>query len=102
MNRRGLSLIEVLVLVALASVLLLPLLSLSSRNVEDHQEQAERAVAQNLCMDMVERFKRYGAERGVPAAEQMFAPVELDEEETTLFDKVYLQHFAALGSEPRP
>lgn len=115
MTRRGMSVIEVLMLITIASGLLVPLLTLSSRNVEDHQDQMERALAQGLCLDVLERFKRYKAfwplpgdpgQPGVsdagPPMEEMFGPVELRPGWTTLFDRVYLENMVALGMQPKP
>lgn len=115
MTRRGVSVIEILILVTIASALLVPLLTLSSRNVEDHQEQLERSLAQGLCLDMVERFKHYKeiwplpGQQGEPPLsipgpplDEMFGPVELQPNKGTLFDLVYLQHMKALGMRPQP
>lgn len=115
MRRRGVSVIEILILVTVASGLLVPLLTLSSRNVEDHQEQLERSLAQGLCLDMVERFKRYKPIWSLPGSpgeppfniagpplDEMFGPVELQSGKGTLFDLVYLEHMKALGMRPQP
>jgi hypothetical protein len=106
--RRAVSIVEVLVLIVIASGLLIPLLTLSGRNVEDHQDQLERALAQGLCLDMLERFKRFkpywtfpGAEGGGPL-DEMFGPVELKTGQATLFDFVYLENMRALGMKPQP
>jgi type II secretory pathway pseudopilin PulG len=115
MSRRGISMIEILVLITIASGLLVPLLTLSGRNVEDHQDQMERTMAQGLCLDVLERFKKYkaywplpgaAAQPGVsdagPPMEEMFGPVELRPGMATLFDRVYLENMVALGMEPKP
>jgi hypothetical protein len=113
--KRGLGLVELLMMVALAAVLLIPLLTLSLKNVEDPQDLLERSVVQNLCLDMVERFKAYkpfwplpgtapkppSKTPGAPVTE-MFLPVELDLSKFTLFDKVYVDQLKALGITPKP
>lgn len=115
MTRRGVSIIEVLVLIALASGVLVPLLTLSSRNVDDQQDQLERSLAQGLCLDMMERFKRYKPVWPLPGSagdppfnipgppiDEMFGPVELQAGKATLFDLVYLENMKALGMRPQP
>ena len=114
-TRLAVTMIEVLVLVMIAAAVLLPMLTLSSRNVEDHRDLLERSLAQGLCLDMVERFKRYKSHwqmPGTPAQppagaagpplDEMFCPLELRPGKATLFDRVYLEHMAALGMSPRP
>lgn len=66
MRRRGISMIEVVVLVALAACLMLPVLELSGRNAQDPQEMLERQAATALCMDACERLKTYSLSRPVP------------------------------------
>ena len=115
MTRRGFALMEILVILALAATMLLPVLNLSSRNVEDHQDMLERQLAQGLCLDMLERFKRYkpiwplpgssrkqagGAEP--PPIEELFGPVETNLADMSLFDKAYLEQLHALGISPKP
>jgi prepilin-type N-terminal cleavage/methylation domain-containing protein len=115
MGRHAFTLLEVIVAVALVAVLALPLLQLSSRNVEDHQDVLERSIGQGLCLDMVERFKKYKpmwplpgaparspARAAGPSLSQLFCPVELDPARTTLFDTVYLDLLGSLGMSPRP
>jgi hypothetical protein len=101
-KKRGFSLIETVVLLGTASALLVPLLTLSSRNAADRQDQLERALAQSLCLDMVERFKRYkpywpmpGHLSG-PPLEEMFGPIQTAESEGSLFDSAYLNHMASV------
>ena len=113
--KRGVSVIELLVLITVASGLLVPLLTLSGHNVDDHQDQLERSLAQGLCLDMVERFKRYkpvwplpgdpgGPPLNIPGppVDEMFGPVELQPGKNTLFDLVYLENMKALGMKPQP
>jgi len=113
--KRGLGLVELLIMVALAGVLLVPLLTLSLKNVEDPQDLLERSLVQSLCLDMVERFKAYkpffplpGAAPQTPTGRpgapvtEMYLPIELDFSAMTLFDKVYLDQLKALGINPKP
>jgi len=115
MKQRGIGLVEVMVVLAVAAALLVPLLTLSTRNAEDHQELLERTLAQGLCLDMMERFKRYKPSWALPGSpaqpphksagpplKEMFVPVEIVEGQSTLFDKVYLEQLAALGLSPKP
>ena len=114
MRTDGFGVIEVTFLAVLSAVLFLPVLTLSSRNVQDHQELLERALAHSLCLDMVERFKSYkpywplpGSEdrsttSPSPPLEEMFLPLELQAERATTFDGVYLDHLKVLRMEPRP
>ena len=96
--RRGFSMIELLV----------PLLTLSTQAVEDHQDLLERSLVQGLCMDVVSRFKAYkpfwpmpGA-RGGPKVTEMYLPMEIDPAKATLFDSVYLEQMKALRMRPQP
>lgn len=96
--------IEVLGLCVLVSTLLLPVLTLSTRSVAEHREVLERAVAQQLCLDVLERFKRYKpqwAMPGTPGAggaglEEMYLPVDLDPGRATLFERAYLDQIASM------
>lgn len=115
MKRAAQSVIEILVLITIASGMLVPLLTLSGRNVDDHQDQLERSLAQGLCLDMLERFKRYKPSWTLPGSagdgpfaipgpplDEMFGPVELQPGRNTLFDLAYLEHMKALGMKPQP
>ncbi len=114
-TRSGVALLEVVLAMGLIACVLGGALSLSSQNTREHQEILERAVAEGLCLDVIERLKYYKtfwALPGEPAApplgvagppiEEMYGPVELRSGWQTLFDKVYLDHLAALGMTPRP
>jgi len=97
MNRLGLALAETLVLTALILVLILPLMTLSSRNTGDSQELLERSIAQGLCLDLMERFKWYKPIFPKPALREIYLPVSVPPEQVTPFDEVYLGQMKALG-----
>jgi len=97
MNRRGLALVETLVLTALTLVLVLPLMTLSSRNAGDSQELLERSIAQGLCLDLMERFKRYKPIFPKPAMQELYLPVSVAPEQPNAFDHVYIGQMKSLG-----
>ncbi|MBI4859734.1 MAG: hypothetical protein HY815_05660 [Candidatus Riflebacteria bacterium] len=102
MKRSGTGLVGILVLSGLLVALVLPLATLSSRNVEDFQEMLERSTAQGLCLDMLERFNRYKPFWPMPGAAELYTPVGLSPDQLDLFDRAYLDQLTALGMHPRP
>lgn len=107
-SRRGAFLLEILLATLLLGVMLVPVLGLSTRNTGEHDEILERALAQGLALDMLERFERYKPQwpmpgtQGGPPLHEIFTPVELRAGEESLFDRVYLRRMQALGMTPRP
>jgi hypothetical protein len=112
--KRGVTLVEVSVVFALAVMLIIPVLTLSSRNAKEHEELLERSVAQGVCLDMLERLKSYKAFWPLPGSgstasgmdapplKELFGPVELDVNKMTLFDRAYLEQLLVLGTTPLP
>jgi len=115
MKSRGVVMLEILVVTGISAVLGVALMQLSSRNLGDQQELLERSLAQGLCLDMVDRFKKYKSfwplpgvpakppsmKPGPPLAE-MCLPVEINVTKWSLFDQVYLENLATLGISPEP
>ena len=99
---------EIVIMCFIATVLLIPILTTSSRNVNDHRELMRRSLAYGLCMEMVERFGRYKpawklpGEPGGPPLSTMCLPVELNARKARFFDRVYLEQIAALGMVFKP
>jgi hypothetical protein len=103
MNSRGTSLVETMVMLGVASAILASLVTLSSQSVESKQDQLERGLAQGMCLDMLERFKRYkpfwpmpGHVSG-PPIDEVFGPVELSDGPASVFDVSYLEHMRSMG-----
>lgn len=113
--RRGVSLLEIVVVLGICTLIMLPVMNLSSQNVSDEQELQERTIANGLCLDAMERLKRYkpywplpGADAAPPyntsgpAITEMFMPLELVLKRATVFDQTYLAQIRALGMELEP
>jgi len=111
---RGATMLEVLVVAAIAAVMGISLMQLSSQNLDQQQETLERSLAQGLCLDMVDRFKRYkslwplpgtpaqsGKPEGPPLVE-MCLPVEMNVKQWSLFDQAYLDNMARLKMSTQP
>lgn len=118
-RRTGMALLEVVLVMLMIAGLLGAGLSLSSRNVGEHQEILERAIAEGICFDVLERLKEYklswampgavagpqastGATTTTTADDDLYAPVEVNPAWRTLFDRVYLEQMGALGMKPVP
>ena len=112
---RGQTLIEVLIVVGLIAMVLVPLVTLSTRNLGDHQDIMERALAQGLCLDTLERFKKYKPIWPMPGMPpkpplnipgpplyEMYGAVDLRPGKLGIFDRVYLDQMRALGIAPQP
>lgn len=108
--RRGLGLGELVVLLAIGLTLLTSLLSLSSSNLASQDELASWILAQDLCMDVVERFKAFKTCWVNPAHKttmhprralaELYPPVDLVPGQTTLFDIAYLERTELSGMDP--
>lgn len=105
--RRGVTLVEVCVLAALALILIVPVAGLSSENLLTPDEIADRELMEGLCLDTLERLKSTPLDRPLPGGppgpsgeapplSALLGPVELDPARTTLFDRVYLDRLAGL------
>ena len=89
--RHGVSVLEVVMLIAIAAFMILPVMQLSSANVGDSQEILERTVAQGMCLDLMERLKNYPIDfpvPGEPAPRPGMPPLPTD----LLFPVVREQH----------
>lgn len=113
MSRRGMSFVELVVTIGLIVVVLVPVLTLGSRTVEEPRDLLERSLVQGACIDMLERYNRYktcwplpgevgGEEGDGPDARESFGPLEADPARATLFDEVYRQQLATLGLQVEP
>ena len=113
-GRRGVSILEVVVLLGIAGVLIFAACQLSSRNVEGYNEAAERLLVQGVALDALERLKRFktswslpGAvdpndpDGGTPAAE-LYGPLETDPARQTLIDKALVTEMSTLGMTATP
>lgn len=112
MKRRGMSFVEVVVTVGLVVLVLVPVLTLGSRTVEEPRDLLERSMVQGACIDMLERYNRYktcwllpgeeaDGEVG-PEARESFGPLEADVDRATLFDEIYKQQLASMGLDAAP
>jgi hypothetical protein len=107
-TRRALTLLEIVVVCFIATLLLIPLLNLSSRDATEHQEIMRRSLAHGLCMEMLERFCRYKpawklpGEPGGPPLSAMYLPVELDVKKMRSFDQAYLEQMKEIGMNLKP
>lgn len=112
---RGFSFAELIVLVVIAVMALVPSITLSSRAFGDPHELIEWSTAQELCLDMIDRFKQYDCDRPLPGTPlessdslpppplaEAFGPLEVDLNRTTLFDRVYLEQMRNRGFHPMP
>ena len=108
--RRGISMVEVVVLVGLAACLMLPVLELSGRNVSDPQDQLERQVATSMCLDLCERLKTFSMSRtlpgepaipgeGFPALKEkyLYNPLRPELASNSLFQVAYQQQLTSMG-----
>jgi len=113
--RRAFSLLELVVLGALGSGLLVVVLSLSGKNLSDQQDLTERGIAQTLCFDLLERFAHIELQRPLPGQParppdfpvagphaDLFGPIELDLTRTTLFDHALLTYVKELHMDFAP
>ena len=109
------SLLEMVVVLGICTLIMLPVMNLSQQNVQDESELAERAIANGLCLDAMERLKRYKPYWPLPGADakapyntagpsitEMFMPLELILKRATVFDQTYLNQIRALGMELEP
>jgi type II secretory pathway pseudopilin PulG len=113
--RRGVTLLEIVVVLSICTLILLPVMNLSQQNMNDEQELQERSIANGLCLDAMERLKRYkpywalpGADAAPPyntagpAITELFMPLELILKRATVFDQTYVAQIKALGMELEP
>jgi hypothetical protein len=114
-GRRGVSLLEIVVVLGICTLILLPVMNLSQQNAADEQELQERAIANGLCLDAMERLKRYKPYWPLPGADaappynvsgpsltEMFMPLELVLKRATVFDRTYVAQIRSLGMELEP
>jgi hypothetical protein len=111
--RRAVSLLELVVVLGICTAIMLPVLDLSQRNMTEESELQERAVANGICLDAMERLKRYKTAFQLPREEpevlpstllmnEMFMPVELVLTRATVFDRTYLAQIRSLGLKVEP
>ena len=113
--KRAFSLLELVIVIAICTAILVPVIDLSRQNMSDPDELMERCVANGLCLDAMERLKRYKPYWPLPGADatppynmkgpsltEMFMPVELILKRATVFDSVYLDQIRQLGMQLTP
>lgn len=101
---------ELLTLLVIGVTLLVALMNISSSNLSSQDELATLIVAQELCMDVAERFKAFKTCWAFPthrvhvhprqALAELYPPVELAPGQTTLFDVAYLERTEMSGMNP--
>jgi hypothetical protein len=113
--RKGQALTDVMFVVGVVAIVLVPLVTLSTRNAGDQREIMERALVETICLDTVERFKKYKPYWPLPGAParppeniqgpplwEMYGAVDLRPDKAGFFDRVYLDQMRSLGMSPRP
>ena len=105
-QRRGASVLEVVMLVAIAAFMILPVMQLSSSNASDSQEILERTVAQGMCLDTLERLKNYPIDWPAPGetrpgiapvpSDLMFPAYREQRRSTSAFQDVFDEQLKAL------
>jgi hypothetical protein len=113
--RQGISLLEIVVVLGICTAIMMPIIQLSQQNLTDESELQERSIANGICLDAMERLKRYKPYWPLPGAEpaapyntagpsliDMFMPVELILKRATVFDQTYLAQIRSLGMKLEP